>query len=143
MGVTQVSWITNHGATGNANGTSNWTVSGIALQSGTNIVTLYTYKTLSSRTACTNAVFGDPAPGLAKQCDTGSTSPSTGSWSVCATEGGVCAFNGTKQVRYGANGSYIYKTLSKSTACTNAVFGDPAPGIAKQCAIGGTSIVQN
>jgi hypothetical protein len=35
-----VSWITNRGASGNANGTSNWTVSGIALQSGTNIVTV-------------------------------------------------------------------------------------------------------
>jgi hypothetical protein len=103
---------------------------------------LYAYKTLSSRTACTNAVFGDPAPGVAKQCDFGSTSSSTGSWSVCASEGAVCAFTGTKQVRYGANGSYTYKTLSGSTACTNAVFGDPAPGVAKQCAIGATSIAQ-
>ena len=104
---------------------------------------LYAYKTLTSSAACTNAVFGDPAPGVAKQCDFGSTSTSTSSWSVCATEGGVCAFTGTKQVRYGGNGSYTYKTLSGSTACANAVFGDPAPGKAKQCAIGATSLVQN
>ena len=35
-----------------------------------------------------------------------STSTSTGSWSVCANEGGTCAFSGTQQVRYGANGLY-------------------------------------
>jgi hypothetical protein len=42
-------------------------------------------------------------------------------------------------VRYGGNGLYAYKTLSGGTPCTNSVFGDPAPGQAKQCAIGGTS----
>ena len=104
---------------------------------------LYAYRTLSGGTACTNAVFGDPAPGFAKQCDTGATSTSTGTWTYCANEGGTCAFTGTQQVRYGGNGSYTYKTLSGGTACTNAVFGDPAPGVAKQCSIGATSLVSN
>ena len=39
------------------------------------------------------------------------------------------------EVRYGANGSYFYKTLSDGTACTNSVFGDPIFGVVKQCAI--------
>jgi len=69
----------------------------------------------------------------------GSTPPSTGTWTVCANEGGTCSFAGTQQVRYGANGLYAYKTLTGGTPCTNAVFGDPAPNVAKQCAIGGTS----
>jgi parallel beta-helix repeat protein len=60
-------------------------------------------------------------------------------WTFCATEGGVCAFTGTKEVRYGANGLYAYKTLTDGTPCTNTVFGDPAPGVAKQCATGATS----
>jgi hypothetical protein len=94
---------------------------------------LYAYKTLSGGTACTNAVFGDPAPGIPKQCDTGTTSTSTGSWSLCANEGGTCAFTGTQQVRYGGNGLYAYKTLTGGTPCTNSVFGDPAPGFPKQC----------
>jgi len=96
---------------------------------------LYAYRTLSGGTACSNAVFGDPAPGMAKQCDTDATSTSTspGSWSFCANEGGTCAFTGTQQVRYGANGLYAYRTVTGGTACTNAVFGDPAPGYAKQC----------
>src|SRR4030095_16280721 len=101
---------------------------------------LYAYKTLTGGTACTNAVFGDPAPGIPKQCHTStSTSTSTGSWSVCANEGGRCPSSGTQNVRYGANSLYAYKTLTGGTACTNSVFGDPAPGIPKQCATGGTA----
>ena len=39
VGVTLVSWVTDRGASGNASGTTNWTA-GVALQSGTNIVTV-------------------------------------------------------------------------------------------------------
>ena len=59
----------------------------------------------------------------------------TSDWTFCATEGGGCAFTGTKEVRYGANGAYLYKSLTDGTACTNSVFGDPIPGTAKHCAI--------
>ena len=44
---------------------------------------------------------------------------STDGWTVCADEGGFCAFAGAKEVRYGANDIYTYKTLSDGTACTN------------------------
>jgi hypothetical protein len=99
---------------------------------------LYAYRTVTGSTACTNSVFGDPAPGQTKQCDTGGAA--TSSWSLCAYEGGVCAFSGTQQVRFGANGLYAYKTLTGGTACTNSVFGDPAPGFTKQCqTLGGSS----
>src|SRR5262247_2765659 len=120
--------------------TSDWTdcarEGGVCAFSGTMQVRygangLYVYKTLTGGTACTNAVFGDPVVGTAKHCDIGSTSTTT--WTVCANEGGTCSFSGTQQVRYGANGAYFYKTLSNGTACTNAVFGDPAPGVPKQC----------
>ena len=59
----------------------------------------------------------------------------TSDWTFCAAEGGVCAFTGTEEVRYGANGSYFYKTLTGGTACTNSVFGDPIAGTAKHCAL--------
>jgi len=39
------------------------------------------------------------------------------------------------EVRFGANGSYFYKTLSDGTACTNAVFGDPIVDVVKSCSI--------
>jgi parallel beta-helix repeat protein len=89
----------------------------------------YVYKTLTGGTPCTNAVFGDPIYGVVKQCDYSAPS----NWTFCATEGGTCSFSGTQQVRYGANGSYVYKTLTGGTPCTNAVFGDPVYGVVKQC----------
>jgi hypothetical protein len=96
----------------------------------------YAYRTLNDGTACTNAVFGDPAPGVVKQCDTAQATPTTTSpsdWAFCAREGSQCSFTGTRDVRYGADGRYAFKTLTDGTPCTNAVFGDPAPGVVKQC----------
>ena len=64
-----------------------------------------------------------------------SASSQTSDWTFCAAEGGVCAFTGTQEVRYGANGSYFSKTLSDGTSCTNSVFGDPVEGTTKSCAV--------
>ena len=96
----------------------------------------FVFKTLTDGTACTNAVFGDPAPDTPKHCAirTPPTPPPT-DWTFCAPEGGVCAFTGTMQVRYGANGLFSFKTLTDGTACTNEVFGDPAPDVAKSCSL--------
>lgn len=54
-------------------------------------------------------------------------------WVYCANENGACNFSGTRQVRYGANGSYYYRTFTNYTQCSNAVFGDPLFGVVKQC----------
>ena len=43
------------------------------------------------------------------------SSAQTTDWTICAYEGDVCAFTGTQQVRYGANGLYTYQTLSGVT----------------------------
>jgi hypothetical protein len=40
VGVTQVSWVNNRGGSGNATGTTSWSVSGIVLQTGANILTV-------------------------------------------------------------------------------------------------------
>jgi parallel beta-helix repeat protein len=90
----------------------------------------YVYETLTDGTPCTNAVFGDPAPGIAKSCAVTSSE-----WAFCTTEGSFCAFSGTKDVRYGANGVYVYKAATDGIACSNSVFGDPAPNVPKQCAM--------
>jgi hypothetical protein len=71
-----------------------------------------------------------------------SASAQTNDWTTCAPEGGYCSFTGTKEVRYGANGSYFYKTLSGGTACTNSVFGDPSIGTAKACAVRESGILR-
>jgi parallel beta-helix repeat protein len=57
----------------------------------------------------------------------------SGDWTFCAAENAFCAFSGTRQVRYGANGSYFFQTLSGGTPCNNSVFGDPIVGTAKHC----------
>ncbi len=62
---------------------------------------------------------------------------STG-WTYCASENGYCSFSGTQLVRYGANGSYVYRTVTGGTSCSNTIFGDPAFGTVKQCAYGGS-----
>ena len=59
----------------------------------------------------------------------------TPTWTFCADEHQYCAFSGTKQVQYGANGTYIVKTLTNGTWCTNSVFGDPLYGTFKRCDI--------
>ena len=51
----------------------------------------------------------------------------------CATENGTCSSSGSTVIAFGA-GSYLYKTVDGSTACTAAAFGgDPAPGVLKSC----------
>ncbi|MFL5812918.1 MAG: hypothetical protein ACJ763_05025 [Bdellovibrionia bacterium] len=104
-------------------------------------------KTATGSIGCNNSVFGDSAPGYLKECDVDMSSPVTPSpsptvtvsptpssnWVKCAIENGTCAFSGTHTVRYGAGSSWYTKTATSSIACTNAVFGDPAAGFAKEC----------
>ncbi len=97
---------------------------------------------LSGGTACTNAVFGDPAYGQAKYCwvaegdaaAQGDAAAAAGTdWVECAKEGGHCAFTGTQSVRYGTPQVNVVRSLSGGTACTNTVFGDPAVAQTKWC----------
>ena len=94
----------------------------------------FVYRTLIDGTPCTNAVFGDPMYGTVKVCAIRSTPPTT-EWTFCAPENGVCSFTGTNEVRYGANGAFVYRALTHGTPCTNDVFGDPIYGTVKQCAL--------
>lgn len=45
----------------------------------------------------------------------------------------MCTFGGTRQVRYGAKGTYAYRTATGSIGCNNDVFGDPVFGVDKAC----------
>jgi murein DD-endopeptidase MepM/ murein hydrolase activator NlpD len=40
VGVTQVTWANDRGGSGSASGTTSWTIGGIALQNGTNVITV-------------------------------------------------------------------------------------------------------
>jgi len=64
-------------------------------------------------------------------------------WITCATENRRCRFVGTKQVRYGKNGKYIYRTYTNGVLCSHRVFGgDPNFGVYKECAIRGTDLTR-
>ena len=70
---------------------------------------------------------------------TPTTTTTTTTWVNCANENGLCSFSGTRQVRYGANGSYGYKSATGSISCSNDVFGDPIWGVAKTCSYADSS----
>jgi hypothetical protein len=91
----------------------------------------YFYQTAASSIGCNNSVFGDPIVGTYKSCSTAPVPP-TG-WTQCATEFGTCVVNGTATVAYGANGQFVYKTVTTSVDCSNATFGDPIVGTPKAC----------
>jgi hypothetical protein len=91
-------------------------------------------RNMSKAVECSNAVFGDPAPGMSKNCEYGPEIPIT--WTQCATEGGNCNFNGMRVVRYGARERYAIGEFFNGVACTNAVFGDPIRGTSKRCEYG-------
>ena len=94
-------------------------------------------KTMSGTFSCSSSTFGrDPAPGVRKACykvaDT--TTPTTSTNEKCANEGGSCTVPTGTTVRYGANGSFVTKTMSGTFSCKNTTFGrDPAPGVRKAC----------
>ncbi len=109
----------------------------------------YAYGIFTNGVSCNNGVFGDPQYGIVKECQFGdgasqssssTQNTSNTSWSYCASEGGQCNFSGTREVRYGANGTYAYGIFSNGVSCNNGVFGDPLSGIVKECQYGdGTS----
>ncbi len=89
----------------------------------------FAVREVSGQVACRASSFGDPAPGRRKTCEVEDSS----GWVLCANEGDVCNFDGTAQVRYGASGQYAEQSATGSIACHNGVFGDPLPGVGKQC----------
>ena len=107
----------------------------------------FVLKTLTNGTACRNDAFGgDPAVGVTKSCalesETAVTPPVTPpastakTYTPCAKEWDTCSFTGTKVVRYGNAGKYLFKTFTNGTACRNDAFGgDPLVGAAKACDI--------
>jgi len=130
-----------------APGGSNWVKCadqyGTCNFSGTHTVrygtgTSWLAKGVTGSIVCSNATFGDPAYGLAKECDVdleSAPAPVTQNWVKCASEYENCGFSGTYTVRYGTGSSWSTKTLTDGVTCSNAVFGDPAYGYAKECDI--------
>jgi streptogramin lyase len=54
-------------------------------------------------------------------------------FSFCAYENFSCAFNGTMDVAFGAQGRFYLRTSTGGVSCDLFVFGDPIPGTYKAC----------
>ncbi|MBM6575061.1 DUF1929 domain-containing protein [Microvirga sp. SRT01] len=120
---------------------------------------LWSLRANSTSILCSVNAFGDPAPNRGKTCQImvplnpgvtrapaaqvpnpppapgpGPTPPlPAGSWSACAREGQTCTVPTSTTLRYGANGTYVVRTVTGATACNNEVFGDPLVGVVKGC----------
>jgi hypothetical protein len=101
----------------------------------------FTERSASQAVVCSNASFGDPAPGTAKQCAyrlvPGAGGAGAGlAWQACADEGGACRFSGTALVRYGLGRQQVYREAHNGLLCSNSSFqADPAPDRPKQCQV--------
>ena len=69
----------------------------------------------------------------------------TETWTLCAAEGQVCRVPGTRLVRYGIDGAYVYQTVTNAIVCGNSSWPDPAFMRVKHCdvASSGTSTSTN
>ncbi len=86
--------------------------------------------------SCTDGAFGDPTPGVFKNCfysptNGGQASGPPGSI-LCATEGNTCYFSGSATISYGYGGEFYSSTQTNGVACTDAL-GDPNPNQIKNC----------
>ncbi len=90
----------------------------------------YLYKIVSGSTPCDVATFGkDPLENVPKSCEI-----SNELYSTCSDEDTTCTFTGTKQVRFGANGQWLARMATGSSACDATTFGDdPLPNVKKRC----------
>ncbi|MDB4962573.1 MAG: right-handed parallel beta-helix repeat-containing protein [Myxococcales bacterium] len=106
--------------------TSDGVVKAVANGQATITVTATLLETGTTASASVAVIVGD------------GTAPSD--WTFCANENAPCAFSGTKEVRYGANGTFTTPaTFSGGVSCTNTVFGDPVVGATKYCETRDTS----
>lgn len=91
-----------------------------------NVARTYTCRTTVTVVATTVVVTPPPQP------------PPTETWTQCAVEDALCAFTGTRRVRYGADTRWVTRDMAASgggVQCSNAVFGDPAQWTPKRCDI--------
>jgi hypothetical protein len=61
-------------------------------------------------------------------------------WRACAAEGATCASRAGALVRYGAGTAYAHRVVNGAVICANYIFGDPAPGVVKTCAIASPAV---
>lgn len=98
---------------------------------GVSLAPIAQYKHVASGETRVNV--GQIDIGAYEAAGTTAPSPTAPAWTTCASEGGACTFSGTREVRYGSGSTFVTKVFTGSASCSNAVFGDPTPGVVKSC----------
>jgi hypothetical protein len=99
---------------------------GTHLAYGANGSFLFKEASFGDNTPCDATTFGgDPAPNGKKTCY-------FANYRSRCLENQNCNSDG-RNIAYGANGSFNFKTINGNYVCNNATFGDPSPGAAKAC----------
>lgn len=62
-----------------------------------------------------------------------SSSSAAATWAHCANEGSLCAFTGSRSVRFGVGTTWDTRTYTGGVTCNTTYFADPAPGQTKTC----------
>jgi hypothetical protein len=76
---------------------------------------------------CTNGAMGvDPLPNVVKKCY-------FANYGAGIPEGSTSSEPETRDIAYGANGSFFFRTMKGAFTCNNDTFGDPIPGTVKKC----------
>jgi hypothetical protein len=86
------------------------------------------------RDAQGNTLIGRAITWSVSDMNVGLTPPAS-AWVDCGGQFALCAFNGTQQVRIGANGIYGYGQFTDGVTCQHQVIGglDPIRGVLKSC----------
>jgi hypothetical protein len=101
VGVTQVTWANNRGGSGTATGTTSWSASGIALQSGSNIIVVTARDAAANSTTASLTVTYTPCTySLSSSGQTAPPGSSTGSVAVSAPAG--CAWTASSNQTWAA-----------------------------------------
>jgi len=86
IGVTQVTWVNDRGGSGTASGTTSWSASGIALQSGANTITVTAYDAAGNKgTAKLTITYNAPDTTLPVVSISGPTTSSSTPLSISGT----------------------------------------------------------
>ena len=119
VGVTTVTWSNDRGGSGTASGTTNWNISGISLQSGTNVITV-TAKDAANNTGTdtltvTYGSSGDTTPPSIRTVEVSHTTDSeaTVRWNTDEPA--------TSQVEYGDTPPYQRRTTLQTTLVTDHI----------------------
>lgn len=107
----------------------------VATDTSSSSSTSVSSSSVSSLASSTNSSLSSSSIGMSSSTAS-SSAPVVTQWKECSAEKETCSFEGTSQVRYGANDTWAIENATNSIECNNAAFGgDPVPKEKKSCQV--------